>query len=73
MFPCALRYQRLMKRVDLRKKRAHLRHLRMKHLSRQLHASRRMRGPGGRFLTKEERAKLLLKEQEQKQDGGDAQ
>ena len=43
-----------------------------KHLSRQLHASRRVRGKGGRFLTKEEKEALAREEQMQQQLGGSA-
>jgi len=50
-------YAQILKRREQRKNDKRMR-VKSKHKSRQLHAARRVRGQGGRFLTKEEKQKL---------------
>ena len=63
----AKQYARYLHRTLARKRKAAVLHGSSrpgaaKHRSRQLHAARRVRGKGGRFLTKEERAELAKEE-----------
>jgi hypothetical protein len=65
IFVSSAQYQQILKRRALRlKAAAHNKSklTKVKHLSRQLHAARRIRGQGGRFLTKAEREAQILQQ-----------
>ncbi|EPZ32418.1 hypothetical protein ROZALSC1DRAFT_29424 [Rozella allomycis CSF55] len=75
MYVNAKQYQRILKRRIARAKYEAARKKSMEkkpylHESRHKHAMRRLRGPGGRFLTAAEIAEMKKKEKEQSEAGG---
>jgi len=63
LFVSHCQYTQIVKRRDQRRNDKR-RRIKSKHKSRQAHAARRVRGTGGRFLTKEERAAALAMQQQ---------
>ena len=66
LFVSHCQYSQIVKRREQRRNDKR-RRIKSKHKSRQAHAARRVRGTGGRFLTKEEKAALAMQQQLQLQ------
>ena len=66
LFVSHCQYTQIVKRREQRRNDKR-RRIKSKHKSRQAHAARRVRGTGGRFLTKEEKAALAMQQQLQQQ------